>query len=162
MNSNPPRQILIVDDETGNLEGLKIMVESLGLGAECASDGIEALTKLRLGADLVLLDAMMPGMDGFEVARRIREEKESGELPIIMVTALGDKSDRIRAVRAGVNDFLSKPVDLTELEVRMGSLLKMKESQDALKRHQVELEERVEKRTSDLRKALEDLSLIHI
>jgi len=152
------KNILIVDDEARNRDGLKAMVEALGFRAETASDGIEAVTKLRLDIDLVLLDAMMPGMDGFEVAKRIRQNQETSDVPIIMITALGDKKDRIRAVQAGVSDFLSKPVDFTELEVRMASLLKIKEGQDALKRYQMELEERVERRTSDLRAALKEVT----
>jgi putative two-component system response regulator len=150
-------RLLIVDDEELNRELLEGMVECLGHEAESARDGQEALTRLSPAIDLVLLDVMMPGMDGLEVARRIRIDPEYGDLPIIMVTALANKADRLRAVEAGANDFIAKPVDLTELRVRTTSLLKMKAAQDAVKRHQVELEALVQVRTTALRHALTEV-----
>jgi len=152
-----PKRILIVDDKEQNREVLEAMVEALGHEPELAQDGLEALAKLELDIDLVLLDVMMPGMDGFEVVRRIRQHPDVSDLPIIMVTGLTSKEDRLRAAEAGANDFISKPVDMTELRVRMASLLRMKEAQDAVKRYQVELEEKIEKRTSSLRQALAEM-----
>lgn len=155
---NQPNRILIVDDEKLNRELLEDLVVSFGHEPEMARDGVEALAMMKLDIDLVLLDVMMPGMDGFEVARRIREDPDSSDLPIIMVTALTSKEDRLRAVQAGVNDFITKPIDKTELKVRTESLLKMKEAQDAVKRHKAELEKKVEQRTADLRLALQDMA----
>jgi len=152
-----PKRILIVDDVEQNRELLESIVTSLGHESEMAEDGVEALAKLKLDIDLVLLDVHMPGMDGFEVARRIRQDPDVGDIPIVMVTALTSKEDRLRAVEAGANDFITKPVDITEVRVRTASLLKMKEAQDAVKQYQAELEEKVEKRTADLRKALQDM-----
>jgi len=152
------KRILIVDDEVQNRELLEALLESFGYESENARDGIEALAKMKLGIDLVLLDVMMPGMDGFEVARRIREDQVDGDVPIMIVTSLTDKQDRLRAVEIGVNDFITKPIDKTELKVRTASLLKMKEVQDAIKEHKAKLEETVEKRTTGLRKALEDMA----
>jgi len=149
--------ILVVDDEEENRKLLMAMLESFGHISETAKDGLEALAKLKLGIDLVLLDVRMPGMDGFEVVRRIRGDTEAHDIPIIMVTGLAGKEERLRAVEVGVNDFISKPVDITELRVRTASLLKMKEAQDAIKHHQAMLEETVQKRTADLRKALEEM-----
>jgi putative two-component system response regulator len=149
-----PKHILIVDDEQANRELLEAMVEALGHIPETACDGVEALVKIKLGMDLILLDVMMPGMDGFEVARRIRQDPEAADVPIIMQTALTSKEDRLRAVEAGATDFIAKPVDKTELRVRATSLLRMKAAQDAVKRHQKELEETVQKRTAALRQAL--------
>src|SRR5213083_2756407 len=97
-------RLLIVDDEELNRELLEGMVECLGHTAELARDGHEALARLSPAIDLVLLDVMMPGMDGLEVARRIRSHPGYGDLPIVMVTALADKADRLRAVEAGAND----------------------------------------------------------
>lgn len=153
-----PNRILIVDDEELNRELLESLVTSFGHEPEMARDGVEALAKLKLDIDLVLLDVMMPVMDGFEVARRIREDPDTSDLPIIMVTALTSKEDRLRAVEAGANDFITKPVDKTELKVRTESLLRMKEAQDAVKRHKAELEKKVEQRTADLRLALQDMA----
>ena len=149
------KRILIVDDEERNCELLVAMVESLGYEPDVARDGVEALAKLQLDVDLILLDVMMAGMDGFQVAYRIRHDPHGAEVPIIMVTALTGKEDRLKAVEAGANDFISKPFERTELRVRMASLLKMKEAQDALHQHRRELELLVERRTASLRDALQ-------
>jgi putative two-component system response regulator len=130
------------------------MTTALGWEAEVCVDGIEALAKLDAGVDLVLLDVMMPGMNGFEVAQRIRATPATSDIPILMVTALSGKEERLRAVEAGANDFIAKPVDYTELRVRATSLLKMKAAQDAVKRQQAELEAQVAQRTAALRTAL--------
>ncbi len=126
------KRILIVDDEEQNRDLLEAFLEAFGYKSEKARDGIEALAKIKLDIDLVLLDAMMPGMDGFEVAQRIRKDSVSRDVPIIMVTSLSGKEDRLRAVEAGVNDFITKPIGRTELKVRTASLLKIKEAQDAI------------------------------
>ncbi len=152
-----PKRVLVVDDDARTRMILKAMAESLGHEAEDARDGFEALAMLKLGFDIVLLDIVMPGMDGLEVTREIRQDPDLEDIPIIMVTALGNKEDRIRALKAGANDFISKPIDLTELAVRTGILLKMKEAQDDIKRNRTELEEMLEKRTSILRKTVEEL-----
>jgi cyclic di-GMP phosphodiesterase len=151
------KRVLVVDDQEEMARALERALRAFGYQIELARDGIEALAKVRLGVDLVFLDAEMPGMDGFEVARRIREDAELGDLPIIMVTALSDARDRLHAVEAGINDFITKPFELTELRVRTASLLKMKEATDALKRHRLELEGAVERRTAELRRALGEM-----
>ena len=144
------KRILIVDDEPKNQRLIKEFLDVLGHSSEPANDGLEALEKLKSGFDLVLLDVMMPGMDGFEVVRHIRENKAFADIPVIMVTVLDDRETRLRAVEAGANDFINKPIDRTELSVRIESLLKMKDAQDIIKRNQAELEETVERRTSEL------------
>lgn len=153
-----PKRILIVDDEPINRELLQEMLRALGHETEGAGDGIEALNKLALGFDLVLLDGMMPRLDGFEVARRIRLQSHYPDVPIIMVTALNTREDRLRAVESGANDFIAKPIDRTELRVRTSSMLQMKEAQDIIKRHSTELEAAVERRTAELRQALGELA----
>ena len=147
-------RLLVVDDEAANLVLLSAMAESLGYAAETASDGPEALAKLNSGVDLVLLDAMMPQMDGFEVLRSIRADERRADLPVIMVTGLIGKQDRLRAAEEGANDFIGKPVDMAEFRVRVASLLKMKDAQDAVKQQKTALELAVNERTADLRKAL--------
>jgi len=154
----PATRVLAADDQEETRRVLQRALTALGYEVEVASDGIEALAKLPLGADLVLVDARMPGLDGFEVARRIRADREHGDLPIIMVTGLDSREDRLRAVEAGVNDFIAKPFELTELRVRTESLLRLKEATDALKQHRAELEQTVAKRTGDLRLALEGMA----
>ena len=143
------KRVLIVDDEELNRELLVSMVESFGHEPVTASDGAAALSLLP-GIDLVLLDAMMPVMDGFEVARRIRAQPNWFETPIIMVTALTSKADRLCAVEAGANDFITKPIDRIELKVRSASLLRLKDAQDAMKRKQSELEAKNETMQADM------------
>ena len=152
------KRILVVDDVDHNRMLLEGLVESFGYAVETARDGLDALAKLPLDIDLILLDVMMPGIDGYEVARRVRADASYGHVPIIMVTALDSREDRVRAVQAGANDFIAKPVDKTELVVRIGSQLRLKEAQDALKRSQAELEHKVEQRTEDLRRALQTVA----
>ena len=144
------KRILIVDDEEENRDLLQAILESFGYEYEIASNGNDAIAKLDSEIDLVLLDVLMPEMDGFDVARQIRASSEWNDLPVIMVTVLDSKSDRLRAVEAGANDFVSKPIDMLELKVRIASLLQMKDAQDAIKRHRAELEETVERRTAEL------------
>lgn len=134
------KRVLVVDDEASNRELLEALLTNLGNDVDLAADGAEALAKLDASHDLVLLDVMMAGIDGFEVARRIRSESAVPDIPICMVTALTGKEERLRAVEAGANDFITKPIDKTELRVRTASLLKMKGAQDAVKCYQAELE----------------------
>jgi cyclic di-GMP phosphodiesterase len=156
--TSPRKRVLVIDDDETIRYITQVLVRGLGHDVEPARDGVEGLAKLRLGVDLVLLDVVMPGMDGFEVCRRIRRDPFGADVPVIMVTSLATRNDRLQAVEAGANDFIAKPVDETELRVRSASLLKMKEAQDALKRHQAHLEEVVEQRTTSLRKALEEMA----
>ncbi len=156
--------ILIVDDEEANCELVEAHLESFGHQTESVRDGLAALTRLHGPSslpmpDLVLLDIMMPGMNGFEVARAIRQNPTTSDLPIVMVTALTSMEDRLRAVEAGANDFITKPIDKVELQTRINSLLKMKEAQDGIKRHREELEEIVKQRTHSLQRALEDVTV---
>ncbi len=127
------KRILTVDDDRKNVNLLTNLLESLGYDSEPAYSGAEALEKLNGDIDLVLLDAMMPDMDGFDVTRRIRSHEELWDIPVMMVTILSSKEDRLRAVEAGANDFICKPIDRLELRVRVASLLKMKEAQDRIK-----------------------------
>ena len=152
------KRILIVDDQSVIRDLLKTVLESYGHTVESAEDGYEALAKIKLDIDLVLLDVEMPKMDGFEVARRLRADPDGRDIPICMVTGNTSQEDRLRAVKAGANDFVAKPVDETELHVRTNSLLERKEAQDAVKRQKEDLERQVEKRTADLRKALDNMA----
>lgn len=143
--------VLVVDDNEMNRDLLRQLVEREGHHVTEAHDGYQALQAIdERSFDLVLLDAMMPGIDGFDVAQRIRTSPHSSDLPIIMVTALASQEHRLRAVLAGANDFVSKPIDKVELRVRMASLLKMKKAVDAIKRHEAELEVLVAKRSAAL------------
>jgi putative two-component system response regulator len=152
------RRVLVIDDDAGIRGITQMLVEGLGHDVEAARDGIEGLAKLHLGVDLVLLDVVMPGLDGFDVCRRIRQDPAGRDVPVIMVTTLETREHRLHAVEAGANDFIAKPVDETELRVRATSLLKLKAAQDELRRYQSHLETMCEERTASLRKALEHMA----
>lgn len=119
--------------------------------------GKKALETIDASFDLVLLDIMMPGMDGFAVARKIRENPACKDVPIIMVTALSSIDDRLKAVETGANDYITKPIDKSELRVRTASMLRMKAAQDEIKRYQTELEDMVRVRTEALSLVVENL-----
>ena len=150
--------VLVVDDERTNRELLSSLLELEGYAVEEAQDGFEALAKSAMDLDVILLDLMMPDIDGFEVARRIRADTEARDVPIIMVTALDGKEERLRAIDAGANDFISKPIDRLELQVRVRSMVKMKRSQDRLKASHEQLESKVTRQTSELAKALSEMA----
>ncbi len=151
-------RILVVDDDELNREMITAQLRTLGYEPVVVEDGFAALETVDDTFDLVLLDYMMPGMDGCEVCRNIREEKRLMDLPIIMVTALSNREDQLRAVQMGANDWITKPVDRNELSVRAKSQLRFKAAQDALKQHQRDLESTVRARTAELRKALEQVT----
>jgi putative two-component system response regulator len=154
MSTTPASRILIVDDD----ERIRMMharlVGGLGHAYELAADGLEALAKLTLGVDLVLLDGQMPHMDGFEVAQRIRETPEYAFLPIIMVTGLAGAVEHRRALETGINDFITKPIDRDILQLRTRWLLELKRAHDELREQRTSLERTVETRTVALREAL--------
>ena len=150
-------RILIVDDELINRKVLEGLLKSYGHECVSAESGPVALKLLDKSIDLVLLDIMMPGMDGFTVTRTIRKMPEYADLPIVMVTALSAKEDRLKAVEVGANDFVAKPIDTTELGVRMTSLLRMKKYHDELKDYQEHLQQMVAEKTGALRSALSAL-----
>src|SRR5258706_16131383 len=104
---------------------------------------------------MVLMDVMMREIDGFEAVRYIRSETKHSDLPIIMVTSLAGKEDRLRAVDCGANDFISKPVEKIELQIRVTAQLKLKWAMDSVKQTQSKLEAKVMERTDELRKALQ-------
>src|SRR2546425_7640764 len=127
--------ILVADDNATNRELLEELLASQGFTVVTASDGAAALQKLsNTQIDLVLLDVMMPHLNGFEVCERIKINPETYLIPVIMVTALSDKQDRIEGIKSGADDFLTRPVDRTELLARVRSLLKLKLRTDELER----------------------------
>ena len=126
-------RILIVDDNPTNVELLKSQLKPYPYILETAYDGEEALERIgkRL-PDLVLLDIMMPRISGFEICKRLKSDKRTHFIPIIVITALQEPSDKIRAIELGADDFLVKPINRLELTTRIKSLLRMKLLHDDL------------------------------
>ncbi|MDQ2692614.1 MAG: response regulator [Chloroflexota bacterium] len=118
--------VLIVDDEPTARETVVSMLEGEGYDLQLARDGTEALQILeQLQPDVILLDIMLPGMDGFEICRRIRATPRLAEVPILMLTALDDRDSLLRALESGADDFLSKPVDRRELIARVRTITRL-------------------------------------
>src|SRR6266545_7107467 len=118
--------ILIVDDEVGGRKTLEGILRPYGYDLAFASTGAEALAQAASRMpDLILLDVMMPGMDGFEVCRRLRADPCLAEIPVIMLTALDDRDSRLQGIESGADDFLSKPYDRTELRTRVQTITRL-------------------------------------
>ena len=151
--------ILAVDDMPQNLRLLDAVLSPRGYRLVTAASGEEALAKLpESGADLVLLDILMPGIDGYEVCRRIRSMPGFEFLPVVMITASGDQQ-KVRAIEAGADDFVSKPFDQGELLARVANLARIKRYQDTIARQaaeladwNAELEERVRTQVDELQR----------
>jgi adenylate cyclase len=153
--------ILIVDDQPQNLRLLDAVLQPRGYRTLSAESGEEALELLlrEQPPDLVLLDILMPGMDGYEVCRRIRERPETAFLPVVMITA-SDTAQKVRATEAGADDFVTKPFDQGELLARVKSLVRIKNYHDTIKRQadelaawNRELSERVQAQVAELERA---------
>ncbi|MCX9083084.1 MAG: response regulator [Candidatus Methanoperedens sp.] len=128
---NKPR-ILVVDDEPMNVEIFEGYLSG-DYDVIKAYNGDEALLKVETtNPDLILLDVMMPGKNGFDVCKILKDNPKTMAIPIIFVTALNEKEDRIKALEAGADDFLSKPIDIIEVTARVKSLLRIKQYYDAL------------------------------
>ncbi len=124
-------RVLVVDDILPNVKLLEAKLTSEYYEVLTATSGVEALKRVEEDSpDLVLLDVMMPGMDGFEVCRRIKDNPAVAHIPVVMVTALTDSADRVRGLEAGADDFLSKPVNDTALMARVRSLVRLKMAVD--------------------------------
>jgi adenylate cyclase len=136
-----PVTILAVDDQPANLRLLDAVLSPRGYRVIRASSGEQALELLPLsGVDLVLLDIVMPGIDGYEVCRRIRSAAETAFLPVVMITASGHQ-EKTRAIEAGADDFVSKPFDQSELLARVASLARIKRYHDTITKQAAELAE---------------------
>lgn len=126
-------RILIVDDISTNIELIRKQLSGSSYDLESALNGFEALEKVRSWhPDLVLLDLMMPGMSGYEVCKIIKNDKEMRFIPVIVITALNEMEDKLKAIEMGADDFLIKPFNKLELATRMKSLLRLKSLYDDL------------------------------
>lgn len=151
-------KILIVDDDPLNA---RLLAESIGSGrydVTIVANGQECLDAMAKGQpDLILLDIMMPDMDGFEVCRRIKENPETAEIPVLYITALSDSSDRLRGFETGAVDYITKPFNSSEVKARIDTHLALKLTKDALTEQNQCLDEKVKARTIELKSANEKL-----
>lgn len=148
-----PGKILVVDDDPGNREVLEELLRLRGHPVVTAASGPEALELVKKDPpDLVLLDVTMPGMSGYEVCEALRAEPATRLLPIVIITALEGQEEKIRAIEAGADDFLNKPISPTELIARVKSLLRIKELHDQLAEWTRNLEQRVEQQVDQLQR----------
>jgi two-component system cell cycle response regulator len=135
-------RILIVDDHEDNVELLRARLESWGFETISAKDGAEALATIEATLpDLVLLDIMMPKIDGIEVARRVKNNPDLPFIPIIMQTALDSTENKVEGLEAGADDYITKPIDFPELKARVNSMLRIKRLQEEIEERERELME---------------------
>jgi putative two-component system response regulator len=154
--------VMVVDDEALNRKLITAMLKPQGYLVVQASDGVDCLNKVREKApDLILLDIIMPNLDGFEVVKNLKAVEQFSLIPIVMVTALGDVNDRVKALEVGADDFLTKPVDRMELRARVRSLLKVKAYNDHMVNYRQELETEVRRRTLEIQETNKKLAIAH-
>lgn len=159
---NQTEKILIVDDEPRNRLLLNNMCENMGFQTFQATNGEEAVEfALTVNPDLIIMDVIMPKMNGFDSTRKIKSNDNTKQIPVIIVTALGSREDLLEGISKGADDFLTKPYDFEELAMRIKNNLKIKKYNDLLKQSNYILEDKVQQRTKELQKALFELNLSH-
>jgi diguanylate cyclase (GGDEF)-like protein len=140
MEHKEKKRILVVDDHEDNIELLRARLEARGYQVFGASDGQAALDQVEsINPDLILLDVMMPKMDGMEVVRRLKANKDLPFIPVIMQTALDSTENKVEGLGAGADDYITKPINFAELEARVTALLRIKKLETTLRERNAEL-----------------------
>jgi class 3 adenylate cyclase len=165
--------VLVVDDEEQNRSLLHDPLEARGYEIAEAENGMVALEKIAARLpDVILLDVMMPQMDGFEVCRRLKTDSKTAHIPILMVTALSDRKERLMGIAVGANDFLNKPVDIQDVTLRVGNAVYTKHLHDQLQVEQEKSEklllnifpksivERMKKGETDIADSFSDVTVL--
>jgi len=153
---NTQKKILIVDDESINLDFFDVMLSKLGFSVERAVDGVEALEKLkRFFPDLILLDNIMPRMSGWELTKILKNEAKYKEIPIVMFSALDDVKDKVEGFELGVDDYITKPYNFSEVLARIRAVLRNRElyAQIAVRESRLSLAEEL---STDMKRNLMD------
>ena len=151
-------RILVADDNIFFREVFRDLLEEMGYEVITVENGVDAVNEaLRTEPDLVITDVVMPGLDGFEVTRSLKKNPRTMYTPIIIVTTLSDKDSKMRGLEAGADDFLNKPVDRTEICLRVRNLLKVKNYEKYLIEHRRALEHEMKTRTLELEEAYEQI-----
>ena len=141
MEPKKKKRILVVDDHEDNIELLRARLEARGYEIHAASDGQAALDQVeRVIPDLILLDVMMPKMDGMEVVRRLKADKNLPFIPVIMQTALDTTANKVEGLDAGADDYITKPINFAELEAKVNALLRIKALETELRDRKNEVE----------------------
>ncbi len=156
-------KVLVVDDNNESLNVITYFLKPVGYQLITASDGVQALEYINKELpDIVLLDVMMPKLNGFQVCERLKKDKRTFHIPIVMITALKELKDKIRALEAGADDFITKPFESVELLTRVKSLLRIKFYAEQLKQQNQELiqQKRILENDDKLKEKLTDL-IVH-
>ncbi|MDR3172352.1 MAG: response regulator [Treponema sp.] len=141
---NPCKKILMVDDDLINLEFFEVMLTKLGFIVEKANDGVEALEQVkRFYPDLIMLDTVIPRMSGWELTRYLKQEPQFRQIPIIMFSALDDVKDKVEGFEMGVDDYITKPFNFSEVLARIRAVLRNRElfAQIAVRESRLDLAE---------------------
>ncbi|MCD6549075.1 MAG: response regulator [Thermodesulfobacterium sp.] len=153
-------KILVVDDDPATRENLKEILSSEGYQVYTSKNGKDALEKLfEINPDVMLVDFLMPELDGISLCKIVKNNPETVDIGIILITAVSDLDTRIKGLSAGADDFLNKPFLIPELKARISSISKIKKYRDFLKSYQKVLEKEVEKKTSELQKLYLELQV---
>lgn len=151
VDSNAKSRVLVVDDDPQTRCLLENLLQCEGLETAPAENGKQALDIVKtFRPHLILLDLMMPGMTGYEVVAKLKMDSDTRSIPVILVTALEDRASRLQGLHAGAEEFLTKPIDQVDLQIRIRNLLRLKEFSDFLENHNQSLEARVQERTRAL------------
>jgi putative two-component system response regulator len=150
-------KILIADDDPVLRKYLSAVLEKQDYQYATAANGIEAIEKVTADSpDLILLDVMMPEMDGLEVCKKLKDNPSTRRIPVVLITGSTDRELRIKGLSAGANDFLTKPIDRPELIARIRNLLRIKEFEDFLNNHNEMLKREVEEKIGQIREGYID------
>lgn len=154
--------ILVIDDSSTNLEVLYDTLSNAGYEVLVEMDGISGIEQVKNNPpDLILLDIMMPKIDGFETCRRLQVNPSTKDIPIIFITALAEAEDKVKGLNLGAVDYITKPFQQQEVLARIQLHLKLRRLTRELDQQKQQLEQRVQERTAELAKALEELKKLN-